>query len=240
MKNYTTIPNSFATKLNSADMYRYTALSFTPRKDGYTDSTFKQIGEYINAEIPESEETVKDFTRRLKDSKLITIEEVFENGKKRNHYYIAEPKVNYRIIKSELLKVKLPVELKGFMIQLSTITYNNTLEVNLNISQIVKLIKISNKTAGRYIKELLEAKFLIKSDSGYILSDKYFDTGKSPKTKAIEKILKESRGCEYLEDRYNKTNWKSIINPETYWTAVVCGFVGKKQYKAEIINEITL
>jgi hypothetical protein len=76
MKNYTTIPNKFAKILNSGDNYRLVALSFTPRKDGYTDSTFKQLGEYINKSNPESEFTVKDFVKRLKLTNTIRIDEV--------------------------------------------------------------------------------------------------------------------------------------------------------------------
>lgn len=76
MKNYTTIPNAYANALNSGDNYRFVALSFTPRKDGYTDSTFKQIGEYINKSNPESTETIKDFVKRLKIANLIQIDEI--------------------------------------------------------------------------------------------------------------------------------------------------------------------
>ncbi len=76
MKNYTTIQNNITNKLDSADTYRFTCLSFTPRKEGYTDSTFKQLGEYISQTKPESEDTIKDFIKRLKDSQIIKIDEV--------------------------------------------------------------------------------------------------------------------------------------------------------------------
>ena len=90
MKNYTTIPNIVACKLNSADTYRYTALSFTPRKQGFTDSTFKQIGEYINKSEPESERTIEHFVERLKMANLIRIDEVFIAGKRRNKYFFPD------------------------------------------------------------------------------------------------------------------------------------------------------
>ena len=104
MKKYTTIPNSAACKLNSADTYRFTCLSFTPKKDGFTDSTFKQIGEYVNKSKPEVEPTIKDFVNRLKMSNLIRIDEVYIDGKKRNKYFFPELKLNFKMIKSELLE----------------------------------------------------------------------------------------------------------------------------------------
>jgi len=71
MKKYTTIHKSIASKLNSIDTYRFTCLSFTPRKGGYTDSTFKQLADICR----EPEATIKHFTERLKSSEIIKIDE---------------------------------------------------------------------------------------------------------------------------------------------------------------------
>ena len=48
MKTYTTIPNNINI-LNLVDIFRFTCLTFEPRKDGYTDTTFKQLMLLTNA-----------------------------------------------------------------------------------------------------------------------------------------------------------------------------------------------
>jgi len=231
MKYYTTIANTVANKLSSADTYRYTCLTFTPRKNGYTDSTFKQIAE-ININ-PEPELTIKKFVQRLKLTDILKIEETFFNGKKRNKYFITDEKINFRMVSSQLLKVDLQVELKGFLIQLFTLCLNNTFECNLSLNKIVELIKISKPTAGKYLKVLLEKEMVFKTDSGYRLNPLYFLIGKTPKQKQIEQIFLENKGCEQLLRRFIKTDWKKINRPAEYWLSVVCGFTGKKVEKIE-------
>ena len=234
MKKYTTIPNSAACKLNSADTYRFTCLSFTPKKDGFTDSTFKQIGEYVNKSKPEVEPTIKDFVNRLKMSNLIRIDEVYIDGKNRNKYFFPELKLNFKMIKSELLEADFSADWKGFLIQLFTITYNGTLEVNLSMNKICTHIKISIPTARKYLKELENLQLVTKTEKGLLLTDKYFIIGKSPKQKLIEQIKERNKDSIFSKRFLYRTNWSTIKDPIKFELSVVAGYVNKQsENKAE-------
>ena len=226
LKTYTTIQNIVATKLSSADTYRYTCLTFTPKKNGYTDSTFKQISE-LNSNKPESEETIKDFVKRLKNQQIIKVDEVFIAGKRRNRYFIPECTSNFRMIKNTILEAEFPVELKGFLIQLFTVTLNNTLEINLSMNKICSIIKISLPTARKYLKELEKMQLVFRTEKGLLLTDKYFLIGNENKNQ-INAIQTEIRGCSELVYRFNKTDWESIKLPEMYWRSVIGGYTSLK------------
>lgn len=232
MKNYTTIQNNITSKLDSADTYRFTCLSFTPRKDGYTDSTFKQLGEYINRNKPESENTIKDFIKRLKQSKIIKIDEVSIEGKRRNKYFIPAHIANFRIVKKELLELDLPVKHKGFMIQLFSLAINNSFDCNFSLNKIVTLIKVSKPTAQKYLAELVEKNHIIKTDSGYRLSSNYFSIGKSKyqklKEQQIAEIYKTYGSSHYFKTILDKTDWNIIKFPELYIQSIEGGYIGKK------------
>ncbi len=236
MKNYTVIPNMISKQLDSSDTYRFTCLTFTPRKDGYTDSTYKQIGHYINQQKPESEDTIRGFVKRLKESGVIKIERFIKDGKKRNKYFIEKPETNFRMIKKELLDIDLSVKLKGFMIQLFTITTNNTLVVPLSINKLVKLIKVSKPTAIKYLKELKELELVKKIEAGYELTSRFFKIGAESE---VKKIAESIKGCDYLESRFNSTDWSKIVNPLDYWRKVEAGVIGMKK-QPEIEYEIML
>lgn len=244
MKNYTTILNSITSKLDSADTYRFTCLSFTPKKEGYTDSTFKQIGEYINRNNPESENTVKDFVKRLKISGIIKIDEVWIDGKRRNKFYIPANTKNYRIIKKELLELDLPAKYKGFMIQLFSLTINNTYDCDFSLNKIVTLIKVSKPTAQKYLAILTEKGHIIKTDTGYRLSNIYFSIGKSKQQKLKEQqvadIYKFYGGNQYFKTILDKTDWNTIKFPELYIQSIEGGYIGKKSLKADEEKTIIL
>lgn len=243
MKNYTTIQNNITNKLDSADTYRFTCLSFTPRKEGYTDSTFKQLGEYISQTKPESEDTIKDFIKRLKDSQIIKIDEVWIDGKRRNKYFIPASKENYRIIKRELLELDLPAKYKGFMIQLFSITLNNSFECNFSLNKIVTLIKVSKPTAQKYLAELVEKGYIIKTDSGYKLSSEYFSIGKSAHQKQREKqiadIYTTYGSIDYFKKILDKTDWNTVVYIDKYIRSIEGGYIGTKSDK-QVINEVIL
>jgi hypothetical protein len=234
MKNYTTIENRVSKILSSADTYRYTCLTFTPRKEeGYTNSTYKQIGLYTN----ESEYTVREFIKRLKCTDIVLIKTKNTTDKRRNHYYIEQPVVDFRMVKKELLELDISVQLKGFMIQLFTIAVNNTLVVNLSINKIVKLIKISKPTAIKYLRELLKMEHITKTENGYKLCSKYFTTGKE---KQLEIIKNSITGCTYLEAEFNKADWDSIVNPAEFWRSIEGGYRGKKKIDIKVEELIAL
>lgn len=241
MKNYTTISNDITNKLDSADTYRFTCLTFTPRKDGYTDSTFKQIGQYINNAVPESEETVKDFVKRLKTSEVITIDEVWIDGKRRNKFYIPNPETHFIIVNKELLELDLSIKLKGFMIQLFSLTLNNSFDCNFSLNKIVTLIKVSKPTASKYLKELIDLGHIIKTESGYRLSSLYFSIGTSKreriKNKEIAYIL-ETYNNRYFKAIFDKTDWSIINSPLKYVRSIEGGYIGKQPLK--VIEETTI
>ena len=144
------------------------------------------------------------------------------------------------MIKSEILTDDFSTDLKGFLIQLFTITYNGTLEINLSMNKICTLIKISVPTARKYLNELENLQLVTKTAKGLLLTDKYFITGKSPKQRLIELILERNKDCEPLMKRFNKTNWNNINNPAEYETAVVAGYVNKQSKNKAEVPVITL
>lgn len=236
MKNYTIVPNNISNILDSGDTYRFTCLLFTPRKDGKTDSTFKQLAEYINKKDSESEDTVKKFVIRLKESGIIKIDEIRIADKRRNLFHIPDYQTDFRIIKKELLELDINIKLKGFMIQLFSIAINNTFDCNYSLNKIVSLIKVSKPTAQKYLAELVEKEHIIKTDTGYRLSNKYFSIG-NKKDNEIIGIKKNIKDCTYLEERFNNTDWNNIANPVEYWRSVEGGYTSKKLDKV-IENEI--
>lgn len=238
MKSYTTIQNAIASKLSAADTYRYTCLSFTPRKNGYTDSTFKQIAE-LNSNEPESENTIKDFVERLKRLKLMKIVELYTDGKKRNRYYFPEPEMNFKMISNRILEAELSVSLKGFLIQLFTITLNNSLEINLSMNKICSLIKISLPTARKYLKELENLQLVSRTENGLLLTDTYFLIG-NEKQNQIDSIEAKISGCDELTDRFNRTDWNNIKLPIEYWRSVEGGFTNKNNKRVLQPDSITI
>jgi hypothetical protein len=224
MKTYTTIQNSIASKLSSIDTYRFTCLSFTPRKNGYTDTTFKQLADICKEPVT----TIKHFTERLKFSEIIRIDEVYVAGQKRNNYYIPVCKTNFRMISNAIIDAEFANEFKGFLIQLFTLTINNTYQINFSMNKICSLIKISKPTASKYLKELENLQLVTRTEKGFILSDKYFSVG-NIKQKQIKAIEAKISGSVELSYRFDNTDWKSIINPLEYWRSVEGGYTNFKQ-----------
>ena len=217
MKHYTLIPNMISNKLISADTYRFTCLTFFPRKNGYTDTTINQLSRLVD----ESEHTTKDFIHRLKKAGVIKIQENNNPDKRRYKYFITEPLEDFKMIKKELLDLDIEISLKGFLIQLFTITFNNTLEVNLSINKIVKIIKISKPTAIKYIRQLVEMNLLKKTDTGFVLPVEYFKIGATKKEKDIKLIAEFIVGNEHLTKVYNSIKWDEITEPLKYWEKIV-------------------
>lgn len=229
MKEYTVMPNYIAKILNSADTYRYVALTFSPLKNGYTNSTFKQIAEYIDPINPEPESTVRSFANRLKKAihkngePLLLINENIrdENGNRRNHYYIPQVNENFRMIKDEFRYLPLDIKLKGFILQLFSITINNTLQVKFSIAKISKEVNVSRPAATKYMKELIELGFVKEIEGGYELDGRYFKMGKTPQEKEIEEIKKIADTSIYLKEAFDKIDWSKISAPKKYWEAAV-------------------
>ena len=261
MKTYTAMPNNVAKVLNSPDTYRYAALSFTPLKNGYTDSTFKQIADYINPNKPESELTVKNFINRLKKARLnvsrdkdldipddekgdalIYIDSTprDKNGNRRNHYYVLQPQRNFRMIKKEFLYLDLDIKLKGFLLQLLSITRNETYEIDWSIARICREVNVSRPAASKYMKELIEKGFVKQTDEGYEITSEYFILGKTSREKEIDTIREFAKTSKLFTDKFNSIKWGDVRNPKEYWEAsVIMRLRGEEKLKGDSnINSI--
>lgn len=204
-------------KLNSADTFRFTCLTFFARKNGFTDSTINQLSRLVN----ESELTTKKFIPRLKKAGIITIEENNSPDKRRYKYFITEPTEDFRMIKKEIIDLDIDISLKGFLIQLFTITFNNTLNINISINKIVKIIKISKPTAIKYIRQLVELELLKKTDTGFLLPSKYFKIGATKKEKEIKILNEFVQGNDYWINVYSSIKWDEVSEPMKYWEKII-------------------
>lgn len=172
MKTYTVISNKIVQSLKSADALRYTAITFTPRVDNKTDSTFSQIGEITG----ESERTIKNFVTRMKKSKLIPISQIVNKDGKRNVYTIKDPIENYKFINKCIFELPISVELKGFLIQLKSITLNNTDRCEWSINRITQALNCNRETVTKYIDDLIYLGYIQKIEKGYELTTNIFET----------------------------------------------------------------
>lgn len=233
MKTYTIIPNNIG-KLNLADIYRFTCLSFQPRKNGYTDSTFKQL---MLLTKDKSEETLKDFVKRLREAELIKIETVKEHciNKQsvvnRNHYYFPLYTENFRMIHKDIIDCDLSMEDKGFLIGLFVNCINNSKLCKFTIVKIAKILDLHRETISKYLQRLIELGYILKVKGGYelkvnwlIISDKR------------EKLIQKYKDMEI--DKVYKIDWERVSNPEKYTNALLSGLAHRKKIKKEQLNII--
>lgn len=227
MKTYTTIPNNIV-KLNFADIYRFTCLSFTPRKDGYTDSTFKQIKD-ITKDV--SEETVGNFVQRLRESELIEIKTIKSTSitntiVNRNHYYIPEYSDNFRMINNSFLELNISIELKGFLIGLYTLCLNNTKVCGLKQKEIANKLGVNSSTVSRYIKQATSLNLIAKVDSGFQINIDSFICSKF--TKEIKQRIVTLLKVDSFKTIIINTNWDSVQYPKEYLDKMEMGLFNIK------------
>ncbi len=129
------------------------------------------------------------------------------------------------------------------MIQLFSITLNNSFECNFSLNKIVTLIKVSKPTAQKYLAELVEKGYIIKTDSGYKLSSEYFSIGKSAHQKQREKqiadIYTTYGSIDYFKKILDKTDWNTVVYIDKYIRSIEGGYIGTKSDK-QVINEVIL
>lgn len=223
MKTYTTVPNNID-KLILSDIYRFTCLSFQPRKDGYTDTTFKQLMIFTG---DTSEETLKDFSKRLRESELIKVETVKEtcviknSPVNRNHYYIPEYKENFRIIHKDIIDCELSMENKGFLIGLFVNCLNNTKICKFTIIKIAEKLGLHRETTSKYLKRLIELGYILKIKGGYELRVNWLLISNKR-----EKLIQYYKGIGL--DSVYKINWDKVVDPEKYTNALFSGLANKK------------
>ena len=233
MKTYTIIPNNIS-KLNLADIYRFTCLSFQPHKNGYTDTTFKQL---MLLTKDKSEETLKDFIKRLREAELIKIETVKEHCTNkssvvnRNHYYFPLYTENFRMIHKDIIDCDLTMEDKGFLIGLFVNCINNSKDCKFTIVKIAKVLDLNRKTAAKYLKKLIELGYILKVKGGYELKVDWLLVS-DKRERLIQKY--KDMGL----DTVYKIDWERVLNPEKYANALLSGLAHKKEVKKEQLNII--
>lgn len=242
MKNYTLVPNNIGT-LNFLDVYRFTCLSFTPRKNGYTDSTFKQIAELTK---DKSTENIKDFVERLKLTNLLNIETVYDKSiadgtlVKRNRYNFPAYKMNYRMITSSILDVEdLDGSQKGFMISLFTLCLNNTKICKFSQVKIAELFGVHRNTVTKYIKELIELGYISKIKGGFELVTSFLYVKDRKMTPEIIQRINDLKQVDKFESIISKTKWSNVKNPTAYLNNMEAGLFKIKK-ETIIIKEIIL
>lgn len=129
------------------------------------------------------------------------------------------------------------------MIQLFSLTINNSYECNFSIREIAKRIKCNRETITKYLAELVEKGHITKTDTGYKLSSEYFSIGKSKhqklKEQQIADIYKNYESNLYFKTILDKTDWNTIKYPDLYMRSIEGGYIGKKSDN-QAINEIVM
>lgn len=219
MKTYTTIPTNIG-KLIFADIFRFTCLTFQPRKNGYTDTTIKQLMIYTK---DKSDDTLKDFIKRLRESELIEIQTIKSSSSadktiivNRNHYYIPEYQEKFRFINKSIFNCDLSLEYKGFLIGLFAICLNGTKTCKLSIIDIAKSLNVHRNTVSKYIKELIELGFINKIKGGFELVCEWLLISNKR-----EKLIEYYK--EIGLDKVYKIDWSKVKNPEKYANSLLSG-----------------
>jgi DNA-binding Lrp family transcriptional regulator len=129
------------------------------------------------------------------------------------------------------------------MIQLFSLTINNTFDCNFSIREIAKRIKCSRETITKYLAELVENGYIIKTDLGYRLSNDYFFIGKTKFQKQREQqiieIYNKYENIEYFKKILDNTNWNNVSYLDKYIRSMIGGYMNLKPDKKEI-NETTI
>ena len=163
LKSYTAIPIEVCKHFKGKDLYLLAGLYINaPYERGaeymITDTTFEQLAETTGVKV----EYIKDsFIPKLKEDGYIKCETRQIGYKKRNTYYLTNPKTNYRIIKAGMFSDStLTDEEKGVIIGLYCLCVNSTFACGLSDRSIYNYWKMSKNTFKKYRNQLLEKKVL--------------------------------------------------------------------------------
>lgn len=175
-KDYTVINCSVAPNLSSPDMYRYFVLSLTAKRDNTTDTTLKQLADFVG------EKESAYHSGGSKDNKKLSLNERFRNSgafkdiilsrkeKSRNLYVFPKAeKGNYRRIKKEFRNIDLPIKLKGYLLQLFCLTEPHSLLVARTVNNIANTLGMAHSTVKLYNQILIEKDLLEETKEGFKL-----------------------------------------------------------------------
>lgn len=241
-KPYTKLANKLAKELKPADLYRFFCLASTPRKanNTETDTTFEQLAD----KTKESVYTVRDFAHRLIKSGLIPVNERNTPTERRWVYTIEDPLKDYKMIGCEFIKMELSTELneaslKGFLLQLFSITLNNSTVTHYTMADMTKkdknkvsMINMSRNTASKYLNELIRLGLVSKLKKGYKIKCEYFY---EPDVSEIVEIMKLNS---VYKDKIEKTNWDEVVDKRQYLLSIEADtpFTDKHRIK----NDLTI
>lgn len=175
-KDYTVINCSVASQLSSPDIYRYFVLSLTAKRDDTTDTTLKQLADFVG-----EKESAYHSGNSGKNKKL-SLNDRFRNSgafkdiilskkeKSRNLYVFPKAeKGNYRRIKKEFRNIDLSIKLKGYLLQLFCLTDPHSLLVARSKNNIAKTLHMANSTVTSYNQILIEEDLLEEIKEGFKL-----------------------------------------------------------------------
>ncbi len=204
-KDYTVINCSIASQLSSPDMYRYFVLSLTAKRDDTTDTTLKQLADFVG-----EKESAYHSGNSGKNKKL-SLNDRFRNSgafkniilskkeKSRNLYVF--PKVekgNYRRIKKEFRNLDLAIKLKGYLLQLFCLTDLHSLLVARSKNNIAKTLHMANSTVTSYNQILIEEDLLEETKEGFKLKLNAHFIIDEPKNQKSGNNL-----CEFLDNPWD-------------------------------------
>ena len=159
VKRYTIIPNEACKHFKGKDLYLLAGLYINApyERDGeymVTDTTFDQLAATTGVKV----EYIRSyFIPKLKIDGYIRCETQQAGYKKRNTYYLPNPKSNYKVIKAGLFTDNtLTDEEKGIVIGLYCMCVNNTFACGLSDKYIYNYWGISKNTFKKYRNQLME------------------------------------------------------------------------------------
>lgn len=191
MKNYTVISKDiieYKSNNKLLDIYTLACIKSTiDYKSGISKLNQKTMSERFD--IPER--TLKNIIARLENGKLLSVQRrLYENKNpkiisksiQKNYYKFDINPENYFFIYNHFLKMNIANEIKGFMLLLKAICFNNTNDYTpsrsimngINKSELSKLICMNKKTVEKYLNIAIELNQIAIVDNHIIVKSNYF------------------------------------------------------------------
>lgn len=201
-KDYTVINCSVASQLSSPDIYRYFVLSLTAKRDDTTDTTLKQLADFVGEKESAYHSGSSGKNKKLSLNDRFRNSGVFKDiilskkEKSRNLYVFPKAeKGNYRRIKKEFRNIDLSIKLKGYLLQLFCLTDPHSLLVARSKNNIAKTLHMANSTVTSYNQILIEEDLLEEIKEGFKLKLNAHFIIDEPKNQKSGNNL-----CEYSDD----------------------------------------
>lgn len=187
MKPYTPITKEiikFKGKSKLSDIYIYACLYSTRDfKTGVSKWNQVTISEKFN--IPES--TLQDSIIRLFEQNLISeiIQKKYQNENdfiRKNYYRMNIDPENYFFVGTDYFKLNIDRNIKGFVLLLKTICYNNTntyiiekpIRGSINISELATKLNLDRETVRKYTKLAIDNKLIDVIDKKIVIVNDCF------------------------------------------------------------------